>query len=738
MMMRTTKRYLLLLPLLLAFSCQRENAPIQEDSFLLSATVEPLALGTKADIATATGNFSWTEGDKIAIWFSSASVTRYFDALFTETNAQGKGIFLTHKNGTREHYAVYPASYAQNSNHGDPNLYVVLPENYEIDNSGATWKAYYTTFSPVPMIAPNADGQDLTFKHVGGVLRLTLTNVPVGTKKIVVYTGNKIWGDFAVDVTNISQPYIFVENPLAAGTGENVSFTLQNALTSAETFTLNVPLPVGTHETLSVAVYNDSDEPLGFANSTEAFAILRAEGIQETMAVNNNQDGLATFSVSGTSLIPEESKDLSYDARYLLGTTLTPTTDVRLTATSNNRDVCSVAVDNTVSPPRIMVTGHKQGTAIIAVTATRGGASVRNSAEVTVSGFDGIALVGENSVCMRHSIPISASVLLQGGIEVSEKMAEKITYTWTVNGAASTDISGSGRKVTYTGPLATATFTAQIRCEASYEGMSITSDPFDIEVFAYPAGAVPGVFSVSAGGASAKKIFISRAGLLLRGGIFPTDPSDPANGTLMIGTDQLHRRSGYLSLVPPYDDQEESDLFNYAEANDFYDGTTPVMVDGTPETGWRMLWDYGYWQYLLDSRECNALGSEEHARYAFCSVDGIPGLLIFPDHYTHPADVRIPNLINQMDGVFEEDRTNYGMYEWTRLEDAGVAFLPIHKFFYGSRYFLEYLYYWIGDQHDDGLGNYSYGYLYNNGVIFNTNYEESTSNYYPIRLVKEK
>lgn len=731
MMKRTSLRYILLIPLLLALACQREDIPASDDEVQLAATMEPLSLATKAGITSDTGTFSWTEGDQIAIWFNSASISRYFDALFTLTNPEGKGIFLTHKNGTRELYAVYPASCAQNANHGAPDLFVVLPENYEIDNTGATWKSYYTTFSPLPMVAVNTEGQDLVFKHVGGVLRLTLTGVPAGTKKIVVYTGQKIWGDFAVDVTDTSKPFIFTGNSTAAGTGEQLRFTFLTPFTSQDNVTLNVPLPVGTHETLSVAVYNTADEPLAYANSTEAFAILRGQGIQETMAVNSNSDGLATFSVSGTTLIPEETKDLPFDARYLDGTTLTSTTDVRLVATSNDRDICSVAVDNTVSPPRIMVTGHKQGTATIAVTATRGDVGIRNSATVTVTGFDGIALVGESSVCMSHSIALSASVLLAGGIEVSSSMADKITYTWTVNGAPSTDISGNGqREVTYGAPLSPSAFTASIRCEASYEGMTVTSDPFDIEVFPYPEGAVPGVFSVSAGGASAKKVFISRAGLLLRGA-FDT-------GTLLIGRDQLHRRSGYLSLVSPALDLEERDLFNYPEAIEFFDGTKPVSVDGTMETGWRTLWDYGYWDYMLNGRECNPLGSEEHARYAFCSVDGIPGLLIFPDHYTHPADVRIPNFINQMDGVFETTRTNYGMFEWSRLEDAGVAFLPIHKFFYGSRYYLEYLYYWIGDEHDDGLGNLSYGYIYNNGVIFNNNYEVTTANYYPIRLVKEK
>ena len=107
-MMRTTRPYLLLLPLLLAFSCQREEAVLQDDDQLqLAASVEPLSIGTKADIATDTGKFSWTEGDQIAIWFSSASVTRYFDALFTETNAQGKGIFQIGRASCRERVCQY-------------------------------------------------------------------------------------------------------------------------------------------------------------------------------------------------------------------------------------------------------------------------------------------------------------------------------------------------------------------------------------------------------------------------------------------------------------------------------------------------------------------------------------------------------------------------------------------------------------------------------------------------------
>lgn len=733
MMTRTIKPYPVLLSLLLLFSCGREDTVRQDaDQLELSASAERMSLETKASIASSSGdNFSWTEGDKIAVWFSSPSVSRYFDALYTVTNTEGKGVFLTHKNGTRERFAVYPAAYSHNGNHGDPDLYVVLPDNYEIDNTSATWKTYYSTFSPFPMVAVNTDGMDLEFKHVGGVLRVTLSGVPSGTKKITFYTGRKISGDFAVDVTDVSKPYIFTENPTAAGTGEYVSFNFLNAFTAEETLTLNLPLPVGTHETLSAAVYNTAGDPLGYANMSEAYAIFRAEGIQESLAVNTSSEGLATFSVTGTSLMPEESKDLSYEAKYLLGTALTATTEVQLTATSNDRSVCSVAVDNTVSPPRITVTGHKEGIATIAVTAVRGDYSVRNSAEVHVTGFESIALIAESSVCMTHRIPLTASVLYSGGVEVSPAVAEKITYNWTVDGAPSADIIGSGRTVTYSAPLAPATFTAQIRCEATYEGMSVTSAPFGIEVFAYPAGAVPGVFSVSAGGASAKKVFISRAGLLLRGGDFST-------GTLMIGNDQLLRRNGYLSLIPPAEDLEERDLFNWVEAKELFAGTLPVSVDGVAQTGWRTLWDYGYWEYLLTGRECNPLGTEEHARYAFCAVDGTPGLLVFPDHYTHPADVRIPNLINQPDGMFETVRTNYGMYEWTRLENAGVAFLPIHKFFYGSRYFLEYLYYWIADEYDNGMGEFSYGYIYNNGVIFNHNYEPNTANYYPVRLVKEK
>ena len=725
--MKTPKLYLLPLLLLPVLSCQREGLSPENgksDKIEIVALSEPL-VQTKADIDSDSGLLTWTEGDQIAIWFAAPPLSQYYDAIYTTTDAVGRGIFISQNNGTRSNYAVYPASYAVLSQHGEPNLYVNLPSNYEINNSSVVWKSYYTTFSPLPMVAVNSTGNILEFKHVGGVLRVTLTGVPAGAKKIVFHTGRKLTGDFCVDTTDPDAPFISTDNPTASGSGETVTFTLLNALTSTETFTINLPLPVGVHETLSAAVYNDSDEPLGFANDADTYGVFRAEGRKVTLKVHPGPDGLATFSVSDASLMLEETQTLVFEANYLSGTTLTPTTDVYLSATSSDRDICSVVVDNSVTPPTITVTGHKEGVASIAVTAQRDDYTIRNRALVTVSGLYGINLEADDMVCVGHTIPVTAVVLLYSGIEVPVSMAQEFTYDWEVVSGASPSVFGvNARTTSFTAPASAATVV--VRCTATYKGMSITSDPFSIDVFKNPAGSVPGVFSVSAGGSAGKKVFFSTGGLLLRNGLAIND----AGSTLTISTNQLYRRSGYTSVAKPFQDAEERDLFDREEAREFHDGTTPIWIGGVETLGWRHLWMYDYWTYLLFDRDCFQVGSTPNARFVFCIVDSVPGLMIFPDHYNHPADVKVPNFINQENARDAAARTRYNLYEWAKLEAAGVAFLPYHKYFW-STYYADTFYYWLGNGDD-------YGYIYNMGSLFGHNIETNDNYFYPIRLIKEK
>lgn len=92
-------------------------------------------------------------------------------------------------------------------------------------------------------------------------------------------------------------------------------------------------------------------------------------------------------------------------------------------------------------------------------------------------------------------------------------------------------------------------------------------------------------------------------------------------------------------------------------------GTLPIKNGTSVEGQWRTLTGgtNGEWQYLMQRRSvtnhnAQAIGScTEGARYALVRVGGVPGLLLFPDHFTWPEGVTVPTYINTL---LKEDNTN--------------------------------------------------------------------------------
>ena len=74
----------------------------------------------------------------------------------------------------------------------------------------------------------------------------------------------------------------------------------------------------------------------------------------------------------------------------------------------------------------------------------------------------------------------------------------------------------------------------------------------------------------------------------------------------------------------------------------------------------------GDWDYILSSRS----GS----RFARGKINGISGLFIFPDTYSHPSDLNPFNNINNKRADFSSNQ--FTSSEWERIESAGVIFLP--------------------------------------------------------------
>lgn len=91
-------------------------------------------------------------------------------------------------------------------------------------------------------------------------------------------------------------------------------------------------------------------------------------------------------------------------------------------------------------------------------------------------------------------------------------------------------------------------------------------------------------------------------------------------------------------------------------------------------TGWFTL-SNNEWVYLLNTRSASTVNSVADARYAKGKVNGVYGIILFPDTYTHPAGVALPVGINDVD-ITGWNGNNYSAADWTAMETAGCVFLP--------------------------------------------------------------
>ena len=212
------KKYSIVLFIALLSACAKEWAPEAGNENLRTETLKARIEGTtKVNISDA-GKFSWTEGDKIAV---HRSIGGYETAVLTKD-----GAFNIHleEGAVRDNYALYPAAIADESLYGSSDLTVNLPNAYSIPKTGMD------EYSPLPMVAkndPNAD--DLLFHHLGGVLRLVLTDIPYEMQKIVINLGKKVTGPFAVQGLDTASPYI----ALSDGTAEDIEFTMVSPITTS-------------------------------------------------------------------------------------------------------------------------------------------------------------------------------------------------------------------------------------------------------------------------------------------------------------------------------------------------------------------------------------------------------------------------------------------------------------------------------------------------------------------------
>ena len=210
-----------------ATSCQKEmmQEPEYIGNFSIRASREA-CLDTKASVNTTSGAFTWSKGDAIGIYNGST-----FDELKTNNeDGSASATFTGMISGTAQKYAVFPWGVSPALS-GDA-LKVTLPTSYE-------WKKDEANTT---MLADYVDGKPLEFKHLGGIVKVTVNNISATATQFVLTTDKDITGEYTVSEVN------GVKQITSAGATDKNQVTINFTAGTAANMDFYVPVPVGSYK----------------------------------------------------------------------------------------------------------------------------------------------------------------------------------------------------------------------------------------------------------------------------------------------------------------------------------------------------------------------------------------------------------------------------------------------------------------------------------------------------------
>lgn len=240
---------LLGIALLMSASCAKmeENAvPAQSDSFRIKATIDNLEATKTAyteDQGYKTAHISWMAGDqfKLVVFNKSTHGADFYRCNVDESTINdGYAEFelygtFNEDNFTRAGYAVYPSDLTIGGNEDD-GITVTLPAAYSVSGTDLTQVK-------VPLIGVQQTDNDhaYDFFNAVGVLKITLTDVPVSARKVVLVSEHdNLSGTFPLNQNNG-----FTMVGCAPGTGGHSITVNISQQTAGSTISVYMPVPVG-------------------------------------------------------------------------------------------------------------------------------------------------------------------------------------------------------------------------------------------------------------------------------------------------------------------------------------------------------------------------------------------------------------------------------------------------------------------------------------------------------------
>lgn len=298
----------IILSCLAAAGCEREIIVDVDPALrhVLHATAENN--GTKADVSDA-GIFTWTAGDAISVYKEGVLST------YTANSSESAADFTLSAGSAIDapSVAVYPAAIATATWCFDmPDaVFLRLPSSYTIEENATAGTA------GMPMLAKGNGTNNLSFKHLGGMLKLNLSTVPTSVVKFVAnFPGMRVNGDYLC-FTDVETSQLDAEE--GYGPAEtSITFTYASPRTAADdNVILYIPLPVGKYNGVSVDMVDASDQVIA-RFSRGAFNIQRKKlfyisAANKTFGLGDNVQDAATLLAGSTISLPNTDESIALD-----------------------------------------------------------------------------------------------------------------------------------------------------------------------------------------------------------------------------------------------------------------------------------------------------------------------------------------------------------------------------------------------------------------------------------------
>ena len=307
-----------------------------------------------------------------------------------------------------------------------------------------------------------------------------------------------------------------------------------------------------------------------------------------------------------------------------------------------------------------------------------------------------------------ESAKCTGNVTNTGGANVTLRgICWGTTSNPTTSNSSYSSGSGTGSFTGYLNRLTPGT-TYYIRAFATNNYGTAYGEQRTITTLPIPTGAISGQFTVSSG----HKVFFSRGNLqYTTTGSHTVYGGGTASGTWRFASTQFDylgdanssassTYTGWIDLFgwgtsgwssgatayQPYATSSDTTAYcpggstgnnltgTYARAD--WGIYNAISNGGNQPNRWRTLTG-PEWNYLLYTRSASSWGGVSNARFAKVKVNGVNGLLLFPDSFTPPSGVSAPAYINNQSSPSSwSGATSYTTSQFNLLQNAGCVFLP--------------------------------------------------------------